>query len=89
MSALQKLQEKIEQWKLDHEKIKRENIELKSQLAGVTGAQEDKEALKNELEAKVTQCQTYEETIQSLQNELKEKDEEIEKIITQVEALLA
>lgn len=89
MSALQKLQEKIEQWKLDHEKIKRENIELKSQLAGVTGAQEDKEALKNELETKVTQCQTHEETIQSLQNELKEKDEEIEKIITQVEALLA
>ena len=89
MSALQKLQEKIEQWKRDHEEIKRQNTDLKSQLAGVAGAQEDKEALNRELEAKADLCKTHEETIASLQKELREKDEEIEKIIAQVETLLA
>jgi len=89
MSALQKLQEKIEQWKRDHEEIKRQNTDLKSQLAGVAGAQEDKEALNRELEAKENLCKTHEETIASLQKELREKDEEIEKIIAQVETLLA
>ena len=89
MSALQKLQEKIEQWKRDHEEIKRQNADLKSQLAGVAGAQEDKEVLNHELEVKANLCKTHEETIASLQQELKEKDEEIEKIIAQVESLLA
>ncbi len=89
MSALQKLQEKIEQWKRDHEAIKAQNADLKSQLAGVAGAQEDKERLVRELEAKETLCQTQEETVASLQRELREKDEEIEKIIAQVETLLA
>ena len=89
MSALQKLQEKIEQWKRDHEEIKRQNADLKSQLAGVAGAQEDKEALKREVEAKADLCKTHEESIASLQKELREKDEEIEKIIAQVETLLA
>ena len=89
MSALQRLQEKIEQWKRDHDELKQQNAELKSQLAGVAGAQEDKEALSRELETKINQCQTHEETIASLQKELREKDEEIEKIIAQVETLLA
>lgn len=89
MSALQKLQEKITQWKNDHETLKYENEELKSQLAGAAGVEEAKEALNRELEAKTAQCQNHEETIVSLQSELREKDEEIEKIIAQVEALLA
>ena len=89
MSALQKLQEKIEQWKSNHEEIKRQNAELKSQLEGAAGVQEAQEVLRVELEAKSAQCQTHEENIASLQQELREKDEEIEKIIAQVETLLA
>ena len=89
MSALQKLQEKIEQWKRDHESLKAENADLKSQLAGAAGAKEDKERLNRELEAKAILCQTHEETVATLQRELREKDEEIEKIIAQVETLLA
>jgi len=89
MSALQRLQEKIEQWKRDHDALKQQNADLKSQLAGAAGAEEDKEALSRELETKTSLCQTHEESIASLQKELREKDEEIEKIIAQVESLLA
>ena len=89
MSALQKLQEKIEQWKRDHEALKMQNANLKSQLAGVAEAQKAKESLDIELEAKKTQCQALEETVASLRQELEEKDAEIEKIIAQVESLLA
>jgi len=89
MSALQKLQEKIEQWKRDHEALKAKNVELTSQLATAAGAQEAQEALRTELENKSNLCQNHEETIASLQQELKDKDTEIEKIIAQVEALLA
>ncbi len=89
MSALQRLQEKIEQWRRDHDELKRQNADLKSQLAGVAGAHEAKEALRLELENTKSQCQSHEESITSLQQELKEKDEEIEKIIAQVESLLS
>jgi SMC interacting uncharacterized protein involved in chromosome segregation len=89
MSALQKLQEKIEQWKDNHEALKAQNDDLKSQLSNAQGATEAKDALNQELEAATAKSQTQEETIVSLQRELTEKDEEIEKIITQVEALLA
>ena len=89
MSALQKLQEKIEQWKTNHEALKEQNDDLKSQLAGASGAAEAQEALKVELESKTSQCTTLEESVSSLQAELAEKDEEIEKIIAQVEALLS
>ena len=89
MSSLQKLQEKIEQWKENHEALKTQNNDLKSQLSSAQGDSEAKEALSHELESANTQCKTHEETIASLQRELTEKDEEIEKIITQVEALLA
>lgn len=89
MSALIKLQEKIAQWKSDHEALKAENADLKNQLAGAANAQQDKEALNRELETKAHQCQTLESTVSSLQQELREKDEEIEKIIAQVESLLA
>ncbi len=89
MSALQRLQEKIEQWKQDHEEIKRQNADLKSQLAGIAGVQEAQQSLKIELESKNNLCTTHEETIVTLKQELSEKDEEIEKIIAQVETLLA
>jgi len=89
MAALQRLQEKIEQWKKDHETLKAQNANLKSQLAGVAEVQQAKESLVMEVEAKTTQCQTLEETITSLRRELEEKDTEIEKIIAQVESLLS
>ena len=72
MSALQKLQEKIEQWRVDHEALKSENAQLKIELSNASSAQGDKES-----------------QIVALKRELEEKDEEIEKIIAQVEALLA
>jgi len=89
MSALQKLQEKIEQWRQDHEELKRQNTELKSQLSGASEAQRTNETLVVEVEAKAKQCETLESTVQRLQTELDEKDAEIEKIISQVESLLA
>jgi len=88
MSALQKLQEKIEQWRQDHEELKTQNADLKSQLAGVAEAQRANETLVVEVEAKAKQCETLEATVLRLQTELDEKDAEIEKIISQVEALL-
>lgn len=88
MSALIKLQEKITQWKRDHEALKEQNADLKNQLAGVAGVQQDKEALSNQLNVKEQECQTLESTVNALQQELREKDEEIEKIIAQVESLL-
>jgi len=72
MSALQRLQEKIEQWRRDHESLKQENEQLKVELGNASGAQGEKDTL-----------------IQSLKLELEEKDAEIEKIIAQVESLLA
>ena len=72
MSALQKLQEKIEQWRVDHEAIKSENAQLKVDLNNASGAQGEKDSV-----------------IESLRNELAEKDAEIEKIIAQVESLLS
>jgi len=72
MSALQKLQEKIEQWRVDHEAIKSENEQLKIELGNASGAQNEKDSV-----------------IESLRNELAEKDSEIEKIIAQVESLLS
>ena len=89
MAALQRLQEKIEQWKQDHETLKTQNANLKSQLAGVAEVQQVKESLVMEVEAKTTECQTLEETIVTLKRELEEKDTEIEKIIAQVESLLS
>ena len=72
MSALQKLQEKIEQWRVDHEALKSENAQLKVELGNASGAQGEKDTV-----------------IETLRRELAEKDAEIEKIIAQVETLLA
>ena len=72
MSALQKLQEKIEQWRADHEALKSENAQLKVELSNVSSSQNEQES-----------------QIAALKSELEEKDAEIEKIIEQVESLLA
>ena len=72
MSALQKLQEKIEQWRADHEALKSENVQLRTELSNASGSQSQQEA-----------------QIVTLKRELEEKDAEIEKIIAQVESLLA
>jgi predicted nucleic acid-binding Zn-ribbon protein len=72
MSALKKLQEKIEQWRVNHEALKNENIQLKVEISSISGSQSDKDA-----------------QIEALKDELLEKDKEIEKIISQVETLLA
>ncbi len=56
MSALQKLQEKIEQWRVDHESLKSENAQLKIELSNASGSQNEQEAqivaLRSELEEK-------------------------------------
>jgi predicted nucleic acid-binding Zn-ribbon protein len=89
MSALQKLHDKIQQWKQEHEELKRANENLKSQLADVAAAQKENESLKIELEGSNNRCKSLEEEIAALRRELEEKDAEIEKIVTQVEALLS
>jgi len=89
MTALIRLQEKIEQWKKDHEAIKSQNADLKSQLAGVAEAQKQKDSLVIEMEAKTQECEALKVSVTALQNELEEKDAEIEKIIAQVESLLS
>ena len=52
MSALQKLQAKIEAWRMEHEALKSENAQLKAQLNNVSNSQGDIEALKHELAEK-------------------------------------
>ncbi len=69
MSPLQKLREKIEQWKKKYEALQEENSTLKDELSAIS---QDKDSSQ----------------IIALKRELAEKDREIEKIITQVEALL-
>ena len=72
MSALQRLQEKIEQWRVDHEALRNENSQLRHDLNNSSDAHGEKDSI-----------------IDSLRNELVEKDGEIEKIIAQVESLLS
>jgi len=49
MSALQKLQSKIETWRLEHEALKSENAQLKAQLNNASNSQGELETLKREL----------------------------------------
>jgi len=60
--------------------------ELKS---GFEAIKQENTALKTELSNASGSQSEKEAQIEALQHELKEKDEEIEKIITQVEALLS
>ena len=56
MAALQRLKDKIEVWRADHEALKAENERLKAELQNATGSEGEKdaqiEALKKELEEK-------------------------------------
>ena len=52
MSALQKLQVKIEEWRVTHEAIKQENAQLKTQLNNTSNAQGELDLLKRELAEK-------------------------------------
>jgi predicted RNase H-like nuclease (RuvC/YqgF family) len=80
MSALQKLQAKIKDWQKDHKILMEENIRLRGQLNAM-GNQEETDKQKE-------YCAKLQETINALRLELEEKDEEIEKIIIQVESIL-
>jgi len=89
MATLVRLKEKIEQLKKDYKAMKSQNANLKSQIAGIAKAEKSKDYLLTEVEEKTRECKTYEQTIAMLKYELEEKDAEIEKIIAQVESLLA
>ncbi len=70
MSALQKLQEKIEQWRVDHEAIKSENAQLKVELENASGSQSEKdsiiETLRRELEEKDAEIEKIIAQVESL-----------------------
>jgi len=70
MSALQKLQEKIEEWRVDHEALKSENAQLKVELSTVSGSQNEQAlqvaALKNELEEKDVEIEKIITQVESL-----------------------
>jgi len=89
MSALQRLQEKITQLKAGYEMLRAENAELKEQVTGLSSSQSEQEMLINSLREEAQRAQTLESTVAELKRELEEKDAEIEKIIAQVESLLA
>lgn len=89
MSALQRLQEKIEEWRRDHEALKEENRALREQLEAAEAGRREDTALQDAYEACKAQCRELEEEIARLKRELEERDLEIDKIVTQVEALLA
>ena len=70
MSALQKLQEKIEQWRVDHEAIKSENAQLKVELGNASGVQGEKdsviESLRRELAEKDAEIEKIIAQVESL-----------------------
>jgi len=55
MSALQKLQEKISQWKADHEVIKSENGRLKEELSNLEALQNEKDAMVESLQKELAE----------------------------------
>ncbi len=70
MTALQKLQEKIEQWRVNHEALKTENAQLRVELSNASGAQGEKdsiiESLRRELEEKDTEIEKIIAQVESL-----------------------
>ena len=70
MSALQKLQEKIEQWRVDHEALKSENAQLKTALHAASGSQDEQQqqiaALKRELDEKDVEIEKIIAQVESL-----------------------
>ena len=82
MSALDQLKEKVEAWKAQIKTLQEENRALKEELESAAGGSEELERLR-------ATVREYEATITALRDEIAEKDQEIEEIITKVEALLA
>ena len=83
MSVLERLKEKINDLKIDYHRLKVENQELKSQIDNATDGNTDElESLRKEIADK-------NEYVDKLKAELAEKDDEIEAIISKVEALMA
>ncbi len=70
MSALQKLQEKIEQWRVNHEALKNENAQLKVELGNASGVQGEKdsviETLRGELAEKDVEIEKIIAQVESL-----------------------
>ena len=70
MTALQRLQEKIEQWRVDHEALKSENAQLKEELSNASGSQNEQAsqiaALRSELEEKDTEIEKIIAQVESL-----------------------
>jgi predicted nucleic acid-binding Zn-ribbon protein len=70
MSALQRLQEKITQLKIDFENVKRENEQLRNELMNATGSQSEKEqqieALRRELDEKDAEIEKIIAQVESL-----------------------
>jgi predicted RNase H-like nuclease (RuvC/YqgF family) len=81
MTALERLKEKVETWKLHIEELEQANNELKAQLKQTAGTAEGSPELQTELE-------TCRARIASLESDIADKDEEIEAIIANVEALI-
>lgn len=61
MTALQRLHEKIEQWRVDHEALRSENAQLKVELQNARGSKDEQsvliETLRRELEEKDTEIE--------------------------------
>jgi predicted nuclease with TOPRIM domain len=88
MNVLARLNEKIQELKTQYEALQKENSELKSQLAGVESVQNEQQNIIDHLRVEAQRAQTLESAVEKLKEELSQRDEEIEKVITQVEELL-
>ncbi|AKF24221.1 hypothetical protein YH65_01525 [Sulfurovum lithotrophicum] len=55
MTALQKLQEKITQWKADYEALKNENEQLNAELANMSGSQSEKDTIIDSLKRELAE----------------------------------
>jgi len=81
MTALERLKAKIDEWKTNYETIAKENEELKTQLANGGSSVQDT----TQLEEEIVRLNAL---IAKLEQEIEEKDVEIENILENVEALL-
>ena len=83
MRALDKLKEKINEWKRDYEALAKENSELKAKLENCSesGSVQDVSQLEEEIER-------LNKEIEKLKQEIELKDLEIEDILENIEELL-
>ena len=89
MATLQQLAEKIAQLKTAFESLKEDNAKMKAQLENATREQADKDQTIAALRQEAERAQSLSEELERVRRELRDKVEEIEKIVAQVEALLA